>query len=75
MMLILVMAFFMLGCRFSCSGMKEYFAWTGGCDCASAKLPANKNLAHSHLQTVCKKKYGYGREYRSPFNKAKSCMR
>ena len=26
MMLILVMAFFMLGCRFSCSGMKEDFA-------------------------------------------------
>ena len=25
MMLILVMAFFMLGCRFSCSGMKEGF--------------------------------------------------
>jgi hypothetical protein len=25
MMLILVMAFFMLGCRFSCSGMKESF--------------------------------------------------
>ena len=30
MMLILVMAFFMLGCRFSCSGMKEDFAWNHG---------------------------------------------
>jgi hypothetical protein len=29
MMLILVMAFFMLGCRFSCSGMKEGFAGCG----------------------------------------------
>ena len=28
MMLILVMAFFMLGCRFSCSGMKEGFCPT-----------------------------------------------
>lgn len=29
MMLILVMAFFMLGCRFNCSGMKEGFAGCG----------------------------------------------
>ena len=31
MMLILVMAFFMLGCRFSCSGMKEDFAKASEC--------------------------------------------
>ena len=31
MMLILVMAFFMLGCRFSCSGMKEDFATETEC--------------------------------------------
>ena len=31
MMLTLVMAFFMLGCRFSCSGMKEDFANADSC--------------------------------------------
>ena len=36
MMLILVMAFFMLGCRFSCSGMKEDFAFCKTCNSTCA---------------------------------------
>tara|TARA_E500000178_G_C16512647_1_gene526560 strand:+ start:98 stop:373 length:276 start_codon:yes stop_codon:yes gene_type:complete len=31
MILILVVAFFLLGCSFSCNGMKEYFTISSGC--------------------------------------------
>ncbi len=37
MILILVMAFFMLGCRFSCNGMKEFFATKESCDACMKK--------------------------------------
>ena len=38
MILILVIGFFMLGCRFNCSGMKEYFSNTQ--DCSTLPPPA-----------------------------------
>ena len=40
MILILVMAFFMLGCRFSCSGMKEDFNATEA-TCTMAAVGCN----------------------------------
>ena len=48
MMLILVMAFFMLGCRFSCSGMKEDFATASECTLDAMGCDRNKiNKCHS----------------------------
>lgn len=41
MMLILVMAFFMLGCRFSCSGMKEDFNICKMCKKTKDSMPCS----------------------------------
>ena len=40
MILILVMAFFMLGCRFSCKAMKENFS--ENCECVDDNLPESE---------------------------------
>ena len=56
MMLILVMAFFMLGCRFSCSGMKEGFNEAGFCKMACQKsccAPFCKSCASSLSAKDC----------------------
>jgi len=63
MMLILVMAFFMLGCRFSCSGMKEGFAG-GICDmcqgaCCSPDCTKCSGLPAS-CASACSKGVGSG---------------
>ena len=55
MILILVMAFFMLGCRFSCNGMKEHFAWVGG-ECNKTNVEACENSTEcqsSEAVAVC----------------------
>jgi hypothetical protein len=45
MILILVIAFFMLGCRFSCSGMKEDFSlWPTADECTQANSGCNASL-------------------------------
>ena len=53
MILILVMAFFMLGCRFSCSGMREGFA--SGKTCVT-DVDCESKWCH---QLKCKARYEY----------------
>jgi hypothetical protein len=59
MMLILVMAFFMLGCRFSCSGMREDFINLYGTKTGHKCDKDSDCFSDWCFSNKCKAKYGY----------------